>query len=301
MAFAETEELMCFAAVVDAGSMTKAAKQLGCSKAHISRRIDALERRAKTKLFFRTTRSMTLTEGGGDLYPKAKKLLSDSLVINRQLQSLHSELRGRFVITAPVSISQYLLGPLLPELQNEFPMIEFELIPTNKRLELVFDGVDLAIRTGSVIDESLVATYVGQCRDVFFTSVDSSLNLEVIDDLAKHRLLVNPKSLKSGELIVNVEGIQTSVEYGSRTLVHEFPVLLSMVEDGFGIGVAPNYCITDKKLNNSVQHVLKSASGRLWPIHILHPFQSPLPLKLSKVRNFIAKSLSERIELHSQN
>ncbi len=299
MAFVETEELMCFAAVVDAGSMTKAARELNCSKAHISRRINSLERRVSAKLFFRTTRRMTLTEVGSELYPKSKKLLLDSLMINRQLQSLSAEISGKFVITAPVSISQYFLGPLLPGLQKEFPMVEFELIPTNERLELVFDGIDLAIRTGSVIDDSLVATYVGQCKDVFFSTKEKFADLETIADLSNQHLLINPQSLQDDELIFDVEGVPTKVDYASRTLVHEYPVLLSMVANGFGVGVAPNYCVTKSNHTDCVQHVLPAASGHSWPIYLLHPYQSPLPGKLLSVRNTLANTMQEQIALLS--
>lgn len=295
MAFVETEELMCFAAVVDAGSMTKAAKELNCSKAHISRRINSLERRVNAKLFFRTTRSMTLTEVGSELYPKSKKLLLDSLMINRQLQSLSVEIRGRFVITAPVSISQYVLGPLLPGLQKEFPLVEFELVPTNERLELVFDGIDLAIRTGNVIDDSLVATYVGQCRDVFFATKEKFTDLEKMADLSNQHLLINPQSLQDDELIFDVEGAPTKVEYASRTLVHEYPVLLSMVANGFGVGVAPNYCVTETNHTDGVRHVLPLASGHSWPIYLLHPYQTPLPSKLLSVRNSLANTIQQQI------
>ena len=135
----ELEQTICFAAVCDTGSMTAAAKALNRSKAHVSRQVSALEQDIGLKLLHRTTRKLTLTDAGLSFKEEALQLYRNAQLVKQKSHSLNQQLAGKFVITAPVSISTFVLAPIIPELQQTFPDIEFEILPTNQNLNLIND------------------------------------------------------------------------------------------------------------------------------------------------------------------
>lgn len=290
MKLTEYEELICFAAIGEAGSLTGAASQLGCSKAHVSRKLSSLERRAKVKLVHRSTRHLAFTAAGETLRSQAELIYHSSRLSNRKVADLENELQGPFVITAPVFITSYFLLPLLPKLQSEFPKLEFEIIPTHDNLKLVRENVDIAIRIGHFVDGSLVATHVGLARDVFFASTRIDKLPLKVEDLYAHRLLLNPTTVKNNQvsLIGANDLILSKLE--SKMLIQEYPPLLSLVESEFGIGLAPNYC---EQSYPNIQRVLPDASGPEWPVYLLHPFETPISQKLARVKELLATALGE--------
>ncbi len=283
----ELEEMICFAAVCEAGSMTAAAKALHRSKAHISRKVTDLEVRIKTRLLHRTTRKISITDAGLQLRDEALQLYRNSQRLNHRAASLDTSLSGKFVITAPVSIATYLLAPQMPALQESFPDVEFELKPTNENLALIKEGVDLAIRTGSVQDDSLIAHQIGMGRDILFQSIKSHPPVIEMSDLLQRRLLINPYSLTENTLRLYKGEESLELQPAHITKAGEYPLLVELVKEGNDIGLAPDYCIQKLVDEGLIEPLLPDWRGREWPILITYPYLSPLPLKLSKISAFL--------------
>ncbi|MEH6402926.1 MAG: LysR family transcriptional regulator [Sneathiella sp.] len=290
------EEIFCFAAVCENGSITAASKTLGRSKAHVSRKIKDLEHRIGTKLLHRTTRTITLTTEGSYLKDEALKLYRNGNLLCHKAMSLDSDLSGRFVITAPVSIATYLLAPLMVSLQNTFPDVAFELRPSNETLDLITAGVDLAIRTGAVADESLIAHQIGVGRDILFRSTRSNPNaspLLDVTDLIQTPLFINPYSLYKEDLRLHNAGDVIELQPVHMTTVGEYPLLMELVQRGTGIGLAPDYCLNG---SDELEAVLPNWHGREWPILITYPFLAPLPIKVSKISAFLRQKLGDKLK-----
>lgn len=290
------EEMFCFAAVCERGSITKAGHALGRSKAHVSRKITDLEHRVGTKLLHRTTRKITLTTEGLYLKDEALKLYRNGILLCHKAMSLDNNLSGKFVITAPISIATYLLAPLMATLQDTFPDVEFELRPTNKTLDLISSGVDLAIRTGAVTDEDLIAHQIGVGRDILFRSIEGigkRAPLSDITDLIQNRLFINSYSLHKEGLRLNKGGEAIELQPAHITKVGEYPLLMDLIQRGNGIGLAPNYCLSG---TTGLEQVLPSWHGREWPILIAYPFVAPLPLKLSQISAFLRLNLGTKLK-----
>lgn len=145
-----------FVAVVEQGSFTAAARRLGISTAQVSRQVSALEARLATRLLYRTTRRVTVTEAGQLYYRLCRQALDDlqeaELAVTRQQQ----EPRGKLRMTAPVAFGEKTLAPLINDFSMQYPELEVELFLTNQQLDLVAEGYDLAVRLGQLKDSSLV-------------------------------------------------------------------------------------------------------------------------------------------------
>ena len=294
----ETEQLMCFAAVCDNGSLTAASQILNRSKAHISRQISALEKRIGATLMYRTTRKITLTEAGQKLKQEALRLYRDSLLIHHKSAALDDEISGRFVITAPVSLATFVLIPEIPALQAQFPDVTFEVMATNDSLKLIPEGVDLAIRTGHVVDDTLIAHQLGTAKDIFYADKKLAAKLKDTQDLAilqQHKLLLNPYSFRGD--VLHLSRHDSIVEFRPENLIKisEPPMLLNLAERGFGIACAPDYCLEEIREKNILAPVFTEWACFSWPILLAYPFQSPLPNKLKRIAQALRSSLSQRL------
>ncbi len=292
----ETTELIFFAAVCEHGSMSQASVALECSTAQVSRKITQLEKRLKTKLFHRTTRKLTLTDAGLSLKDDAVGFFKSAKKIRIKSKNLTTDLSGDFVITAPISLATFMLQPILPALQNQFPDITFTLIPSDTSFDLINEGVDLAIRTGSVVDDSLVAHQVGIAHDVFIANHDhlKAHGLpQSIQDLEKHKILINDHSMYQETVKLSFNSNSMDWRPNDYMKVNLYTIIIDLVYDNFGIGFAPNYCLPQVQNQMNISQVLNDYHGKQWPIFIVYPFSIPTPVKTAKVAAFIKRAFSE--------
>lgn len=290
----EYEELLCFAAVTRCGSVTAAAELLSCSKAHISRKLSALEKRLETKLMHRSTRQIHYTDAGQRLLPEAHKMLASVESARLQSRNLQQELTGRFVITAPISFSTYVLAPVMIQLQKAFPLIQFELIPTNDVVDLLDREVDLGIRMSNVVNTNLVARQIGTMKEIFLASSEfyQTHSLQDINDLPWQKLLLNPVYLKQNRMTFCCHHETVELDLSGTTKIRDNPVIVEMLMQSDYISWLPDYCRGITKNNHQLEHILPQYCGIEWPVYLVFPFQVPLPLKLHKVAEFLQSELS---------
>lgn len=153
----ELDDLAAFAVLMDLGSFTQAAQQLGWSKGQLSKRISALETSHSVKLLHRTTRRLSLTAAGAMLLPQAQALLRQMEGARQTLAMLKDELAGPVRISVPVSLGETFFDGLLLEFAVSYPDLQVELELNNGYRDLLGDGFDLAIRTEVQDDARLVA------------------------------------------------------------------------------------------------------------------------------------------------
>lgn len=289
------EQMICFAVVCEKGTMTAASQILGCSKGHVSRTITALEKRIKATLFHRSTRKLTLTDAGQALQPEAMTLYQNALLADKKSLDLKQQLSGKFVITAPVTLATYLLAPVIPELQQTFPEVEFEIIASNENLNLINSGVDLAIRTGNVIDEQLIAHQIGVAQEIFYAHqnlFDHAKEPIRIEDLNQHPILINSHSMHDEIVHLSNNARLQNWQPKNKMSISLYSLLLDLVGRGAGIGFAPNYCLPSITTSQQVKHILPEWHGKEWPVFIAYPFQVPTPEKLVRVSQFLKQKLT---------
>ena len=146
-----------FVAVAETESFTQAARRLGISTAQVSRQVSALEARLAIKLFHRTTRKVSVTESGQIYFQHCRQVLDRLEEAERAITNLHSAPRGKLRITAPVIYGEKTIAPLINDFVLRYPELEVELNLTNRTLDLVAEGYDLAVRMGTLESSSLMA------------------------------------------------------------------------------------------------------------------------------------------------
>lgn len=165
------EDLRTFVAVVQARGFAQAAKRLGIAKSAISRRITDLEDRLGTRLLNRTTRQLSATAAGVELYQRGVRLLADFQEAEDAVSTGSTEPTGRLRISAPVSFG-LCLGQIIPEFMRRFPRLEVELELEDRLIDLVAAGFDLAVRISRLKDSSLIARKIAPIRHVICASPD---------------------------------------------------------------------------------------------------------------------------------
>ncbi|WP_436877397.1 LysR family transcriptional regulator [Siccibacter turicensis] len=188
------EPLIVFARVAEMKSFTQAAESLGIQKGRASIVVRELEHEVGATLLHRTTRTVQLTEDGRMFYSRARDLLAEADELKLMFSSGGMSLRGRLRVDMPAVLAQSVVIPALPQLLNAHPEFELELSSTDRRVDLVQEGVDCVVRLGPIVDETLIARPLGQLRMINAASSDYLKRFGVprtIDDLLHqgHRMV----------------------------------------------------------------------------------------------------------------
>lgn len=184
------DAMRAFVTVVSEGSFTRAAERLELSPQLISKYVSQLEHRLGVRLLNRTTRKSHLTEAGARYYPRAQQLLSDLDDMDHQLVDLQA--RGRLRISAPVSFAIRHLAPLLSDFQRAHPAVGIDLQLNDRKVDIVEEGFDIALRIGHLKSSSLIARRVAPIRLVLCASPEYLKRHgtpQSLEDLKAHRYL----------------------------------------------------------------------------------------------------------------
>jgi DNA-binding transcriptional LysR family regulator len=164
------DEMAVFVRVVDEESFSAAARDLGMTPSAVSKLIGRLEDRLGVRLINRTTRRLSLTEEGHAFYQRCVPILADIEEAERAVTELHAEPRGLLKVNASTAFTQYQVVPLIPDFLARFPELRIQLTMTDSVVNLVEEGVDVAIRVGQLQDSSLIARKLGEVKRVVVAS-----------------------------------------------------------------------------------------------------------------------------------
>lgn len=197
------EAMEAFVRVAEGHSFSEAARRLKLSKSVISRQVSALEAQLGARLFHRTTRSLSLTEIGQAYFERCVRILAEIEEADLSVTSLQSAPRGRLRINAPMSFSVLHLAPLLPIFLERYPQVDLDISMNDRRVNLVDDGFDMAVRIGRLEDSSLIARHLAPARLVLCGSPAY---------LAKHGTPVSPDEL-AGHSCLTYSNLTTPDEW----------------------------------------------------------------------------------------
>jgi len=186
------EEMQHFVRIVEAGSISKAAVQLGLAKSGVSRRLAELEARLGVRLLNRTTRRSSLTDAGRTYYEGAVKLLSDVSELDALVADSEASLQGSLRLAAPLSFGLGHLAPAIEEFMRSHPAVTIDIDFSDRQIDLVAQGVDLAIRIAELRDSSLKARRICPVRLMLCASpayLEQHGTPRKVDELEKHRIL----------------------------------------------------------------------------------------------------------------
>jgi DNA-binding transcriptional LysR family regulator len=287
-------ELETFVRVVESGSFTHAAERLGVAKSVVSRRLSELEERLRVRLLNRTTRRLSLTDGGQQLYERALRLLIDLEEAEQTLAAGHDALRGRIRVAAPLSFGLQHLTAAVDDFLRAHPELILDLDLDDREVNLVEDGFDLALRIGHLDDSTLVARRFAPIRMITCASPDY-LRLHGTplqpEDLAAHHGLVYT-NISEGQLwkFHDREGKARTVRVPARLHANNGEVLLSAAIRGLGVVVSPTFIAYRAIESGELKPILTDFTLPLSAAYAVYPSHRHLS---RRVRVFI-DALAER-------
>lgn len=244
----DANALELFARIVQAGSFAQAARQLGLTRAAVSRRMASIEAQAGQVLLARTTRSLGLTEPGRRLALRARAVLEASEAARAAMRASSAALAGRLRITAVPSFGRAVLVPLLAEFRRLNPGVSFELLFTDRRVDLLRDGVDVAFRITREPPQDWVAQALMPLRVSAYAAPDTWPALDSPADLATLPLLLLGSPRDSARLAwlpmaPGTAPCTVSIGADVAAFSEDMDSLIGLAKAGAGVLLAPDYCV----------------------------------------------------------
>lgn len=280
-----------FVAVAEAESFTAAARRLGISTAQVSRQVSALESRLSTKLFYRTTRKVSVTEAGQIYYQHCRQVLDGLEEAERAMTNLQLIPKGRLRLTAPVTYGEKIIAPLVNDFVLRYPELEVQLNLTNQKLDLVGGGYDLAIRLGKLEDSTMMARRLSS-RTLYACASPAYLSTYgepySLSELEQHNCL-------QGNLDYwrfQEQGKPHNIRVKGNMKCDSGWALLDAALKGIGIVQLPDYYIQPSLVSGRLVSLLEhyqEADDGIWAVY---PHNRHLTTKVRMLLDFFSESMA---------
>lgn len=264
-----------FIAVVEHGSFTGAAVALSTTPSVLSRAVTRLEARLGRQLLQRTTRRVGLTEAGRVYLEQARSafsLLDDAERVGRGQEG---DLTGRVRMSVPTTYAHYRLPPLLARFTQQYPRVQVELNITNRNVDLIAEGFDLAIRLGQLPDSGLVARKLEDAALLLVASPDYLHRRgkpRTLEELQRHQCLpfIMPRTGRIAPWVFHDEGRDIDWIPGSTIEISDDVLgVVSLAEQGMGICQSYEFIVRDRIERGQLVEVLPHLRGRSRPFSVL--------------------------------
>ena len=268
--------LIAFARAASLGSYTAAARALSVSPSAVSKSVQRLEQRLGLSLFTRTTRSLTLTPEGRDLHARATRLLHEAEAIEQMALASRAEPAGTLKVTAPIPIGVHLIGPALPRFRDRYPDLAVDLRLGDRKVDIVEDGVDVALRVGELEDSGLLSRRLAPHWLCAFAAPDYLARRgtpQHPDDLAGHDC-VDFRIQSSGQTVrwpFRIGELDIEITPYVAITVDVGDAVVSVLAAGGGIGMSPPYIAAPYVERGELVPILtrfavrRSSITALWP------------------------------------
>lgn len=274
-----------FAAVAEAGSFIGAARRLDLPRSTVSRRLQLLEERLGVRLLDRTTRSLTLTDAGQHFLAGVQPALEALRDAAAATSDAQLEPQGRLRMTTGVGLANYVFAGLLAEFVQRHPRVTLDLELTDRKVDLIGEGFDIAIRAGPLEDTSMIQRKLGVSRNLLVASpafLERHPPLRVPQDLQSVPVLLQP-----GQETWRLEGPDGSLQLpmSGPIRVNNIAMLHTAALTGVGIARIPYFICRESLAEGRLVRVLPEWEPRGYPVHVLLPSRRH---PSSAVRSFLA-------------
>ncbi len=286
------QAMQLFVHVVDAGSFTAGAEQMGISRALASKLIQALEDSLGVRLLNRTTRRISLTDPGKNYYERVNSVLESLAEAEAEAAELQIEPRGRMRVSAPISFAVRHLAPALAEFQRRFPRVELELGLNDRLVDIVDEGFDLAIRISRLADSSLVARRIAPASLVLVAAPAYLARAGTPTEpaqIAAHNTLVYTLSSKRDEWTFRRNGETRSVKLDGNLHVNNGDFVCAAAIEGCGIAMLPTFIVFDALQRGELVPLLADWDVPPIGIHAVYPQTRALPAKTRVLIDFLVE------------
>lgn len=295
------DRMHIFVRVAELASFTQAAEALSIPKASASTAVQQLETQLGTRLLHRTTRRVQLTQDGQAYYERCKDLLADVDELQSMFQHLDGAgLRGRVRIDMSTGMARNVVVPRLPELLARHPGLEMELSSTERRVDVVREGFDCVLRTGAVVDSSLVARPLGLARLVNCASpayLRAHGTPRSLADLPGHRLVhfVNTLGARSAGFETVVDGALVLTPMQGALTVNNAEAYMAGCLAGLGLIQVPHLGVVDLLARGDLVEVLPQLAAPPMPLTLMYANRRNLPRRVRTVMDWLAQVVAEHL------
>ena len=300
--------LQVFVKVADSGGFSSAARSLGMSPPSVTRAIAMLEERLGTRLFIRTTRSVRLTDSGERFLRDSRRILLDLADAENAAVGLHAEPAGEIRITAPVLFGRMFITPALNDFLDLYPKVKAHTLFVDRIVNLMDEGLDIAIRIGNLPDSSLIAIRAGSIRPVMVTSQTYTGHHgtpDHPDDLVNHQLVLSMAGSGSiggvTEWSFQSNGKIFPVRINPRVRMNTNDAVIELVRRGQGISRLLSYQVAPFLAEGQLLSVLTDYELPPLPVHVVHLEGRMVTAKVRSFVDFIVERLQADPALNQLN
>lgn len=290
---ADLDTLETFATAVRTGSFAAAARVLGITPAMVGRRIQGLEQRYGARLIERTTRAQRLTEAGETFLRRAEAVLDAAADLDDSMSAAPGRLEGRIRMTGPATLGVYALAGTVARFQSANPAVTVEMILADRRMDLVADGFDFAVRIAELRDSSMIARRVGTYRLMLVASPAYLARHgapAVPADLSTARCLINLNMTPRNRWPLSRNGKQEIAEVEGGLQIDNGEALRVATLEGAGISYMPVDLVRDDLAAGRLVPILAGWQMLTIPIHLVHPSRR-VPQRVAALMDMLADEL----------
>ena len=290
-----------FCKVIETQSFTQAANQQNISVAMASKLVSQLEEHLKTRLLQRTTRKIVPTEAGMLYYQRCQAILLDLNEADSSISNMTTSLQGNLLISVPRDFGLLYISPNLPKFIELHPNLHVEIEFEDKRVDLVAEGYDLALRIGYMQDSSLVARKISSSPMHFVASpsyLESRGTPLTPDDLEYHQGLLYKSSLNQVHWQSTKANQIQRYKIQSKVVSNNGMALLEMTKAGLGISNSPSFFVKEALASGELVEILSEYKQKPLDIYVVYPNRRHLPAKVRAFIEFLASlGLSENSQI----
>jgi len=287
--------IVIFASVVDAGGFGAAAKRLGHTTSHVSKIVATLEQRLGVRLLNRTTRSVSLTDDGQAYYDRCKVILDVAEEASAITETRRAEPRGKLRLTAPVSFGLSHLSHMLPKFMDLYPDVTLDIELNDRKVDIVAEGFDLAIRVGALEDSGLISTRLAESRGVVVASPiywDRFGRPTQPTDLTAHKCISYSNMPTPGEWMFQSETNGTEkVKLEIATLCNSAELETALAVAGKGVTRLPEFTCKEELASGNLEIVLADYEMEPLGIYAIYPHRAHLSVKVRAMVEFIRSEI----------
>jgi LysR family transcriptional regulator, regulator for bpeEF and oprC len=289
------QPLVAFAETAKRGNFAAASREIGCTPSTLAKAVSRLEKQLGVRLFHRTTRQVTLSDDGQRLFARCQAVLAELALLQEEASGAREEPAGILHIDMPVTFGRRVMLPLLAQLTQAYPRLSVNARFSDHYVDLVKEGIDVAIRTGPLRDSTLVARRFAAQELLLFASPTYLARCGTptsLADLADHTAVLFrvPSTGKDRPWHFRSRGRNVTLMPPSRLRVDEGDAIVRAAALGIGIGQVPHYMVTEHLARAELVELLPAMRPAPMPIAAVMPSARMIPARVRVLLELMERS-----------
>jgi DNA-binding transcriptional LysR family regulator len=289
------QPLLAFAETAKRGNFAAASREVGCTPSTLAKAVSRLEVQLGVRLFHRTTRQVTLTEDGERLFARCQRVLAELEALQEEATGAREEPTGTLRIDMPVTFGRMVMLPLLAQMVQRHPRLSVDARFSDVYVDLVKEGIDAAIRAGTLRDSSLVARPFARQELLLFAAPSYLARAgapRALGDLSRHTgvLFRVPSTGKDRPWHLRSGGRTVAMLPPSRVRVDGGDAIVQAVTLGMGIGQVPHYMVTDGIARGELVELLPAMRPPAMPLAVVMPSGRMIPSRVRALLDLIERN-----------